>query len=62
MNLGTIKQVFIAINGILIVKLVGIDTKIKVLSSKTQKLQPKMFILTTVHVIAPENILDINIF
>ena len=39
-NLGTIKQVFTAINGILIVKLVRIDIKIKVLSLKVQQLQP----------------------
>ena len=46
------KQVFTAINGILTVKLERIDTKIKVLPLKMQKLQPKMFILTAVHVIA----------
>ena len=47
-NLGTVKQVLTAIAGIFIVKLVGIDTKIKVLSLKMQKLQQKMFIFTTV--------------
>ena len=61
-NLYTIKQVFIAINDILLVKLVGIDTKIKVLSLKMQKLQPRMFILTTVHAIAPKNPLGNNFF
>ena len=40
-NIGTIKQVFTAINGILVVKLVGIDTEIKVVSLKMQKLQQK---------------------
>ena len=52
-NIGTIKQVFTAINGIFVVKFVEIDTEIKVLSLKMQKLQPKMFILTMIHVIAP---------
>ena len=61
-TLGTVKQVFTAIHGILIVKLVGIDTKIKVLSLKMQKLQPKMVILIAVHVIAPEDPLGINFF
>ena len=61
-KLGTIKQVFTAINGILIVKLVRIDSKIKVLSLKMQQLQPKKFILTTVHVIATDDPLDINVF
>ena len=51
-NIGTIKQIFTAINGILVVKLVRMDTEIKVLSLKMQKLQPKMFILM-IHVIAP---------
>ena len=49
------KQVFTATNGILIVKLVGIDTKIQVLPLKMQKLQPKMFILTAIHVIVQED-------
>ena len=35
------KQVFTAINGILIVKLERIDTKIQLLPLKMQKLQPK---------------------
>ena len=61
-NLDTIKQVFTAINGIRIVKLEGIDTKIKLLSLKMQKLQPKMFILATVHAIAPRDLLGINFF
>ena len=51
-NIGTIKQVFTAINGILVVKLVGKDTEIKVVSLKMQKLQPKMFILKMIHAIA----------
>ena len=51
-NIGTIKQVFTAINGILVVKLVGIDTEIKVVSLKMQKLHTKMFIFTMIHVIA----------
>ena len=55
MHFGIIKQVFTSNNGILVVKLVGIDTKIKVLSFKTLKSQPKMFILTTVHAIARED-------
>ena len=54
-NLVTIEQVFTAINGILTLKLVGTHTKIKVLFLNMQKLQPKMCILTTVHVIAPED-------
>ena len=61
-TLGTVKQVFTAIHYILIVKLVEVDTKIKVLSLKTQKLQPKMAILTSVYVTAPEDPLGIIFF
>ena len=53
-KLDTRKQVFTAINGILIVKLE------RILPLKMQKLQPKMFILTAVHVIALENSPSIN--
>ena len=48
-KLDTMKQVFTAINGILIAKLESI------LPLKMQKLQLKMFILTAVHVIALED-------
>ena len=61
-TLGTVKQVFTAIHGILIVKIVQIDIKIKVLSLKMQKLQTKMVILTSVYVIASEDPLGINFF
>ena len=61
-TLGTVKQVLTAIHGILIVKLVEIDTKIKVLSLKMQRLLPKILILTSVYVIAPEDPLGINFF
>ena len=44
------------------VKLERIDTKIKVLPLKIQKLQPKMFILTVVHLIVQEDSLGISFF
>ena len=49
-------------NGILVVELGELDTKIMFLSSKIKKLQVKMLIFTTVHKIAPEDPLGINIF
>ena len=44
-NLCTVKQVFVAINGLLLVQLMGIDTKIKVLSSKCKSYNQKCLFL-----------------
>ena len=55
-------HLFIGKNGILVVDLGGLDTKIMFLSPKINKIQAIMLIFTMVREIASEDPLGINIF